>query len=790
MKFTAKTVIALLLVLLTAAALPARVFADSGTEYIAEVKIGMADNPDDAAAALEGYTILTDDNGEYVDLNEDAGGGFGSKGDKVVYLGYTTTDDSNLALTDLALMNMKGGYSVQEYEALMEKQMKSQIIPFVDRFISAIKEYRENFDSDYPLNKARALRMHDLLNKLTDDDTGMALGDLFLNETKYELGDAAYNALSAEEKKNHADILTLIAQANGQATLSVFKLITLASDTNEQNWIERFSGLTYDDLIDETDKSPTDAEAELDRMYYDTACAILKSWADFREQLINADNAEEDLYEAAENGSPYTDNLDEFSEFDLQTATDEEIEECAADLAGTLAEAQIIASDITDLAAKAYLEGFEYGDGTLFDFFTRTEEDLNDNIRELYPLCAVLTPGQISGLDYVSLSEMLMMAGTENFDDESFAEFDRIESESVYYGVDRAIYEKGGVALTSDALRTKASEIANENRSMFGALTWIMFGITAASAIAFGSSVFIAKSMSSSFRAVDAAREAFYAGRHKANLYYIADCRNLEHFTNEGNQGLVKYFSGRVNSFEDNLAKEYGVFEDAVKWEKASARSATATRLSVGIGIAMIVLTAYTTYLTYRDMVNYYKVDFTPIPHYMVDEQDITAYNEAGDKIVLKNQSAYYKAVECNRNPDDEFYDILGTCADMNGDVGKQWLALYAVSSDTGSPLIASSLKAVTDNNELPAGYNTGIHMFGSSSAFNLNSSLYDWNSGADSVYVYFLRDSSVQSAAASGANFTSGTLAISAGAGLILGVSAVAAVIKLSGMKKKERAA
>ncbi len=56
----------------------------------------------------------------------------------------------------------------------------------------------------------------------------------------------------------------------------------------------------------------------------------------------------------------------------------------------------------------------------------------------------------------------------------------------------------------------------------------------------------------------------------------------------------------------------------------------------------------------------------------MKKEADITVYNEAGEKVILKNQAAYYKAVECNRSGSDEFYNTLGTVADMNGDVGRQ----------------------------------------------------------------------------------------------------------------------
>ncbi|MBP5755195.1 MAG: hypothetical protein J6W93_05045 [Clostridia bacterium] len=183
----------------------------------------------------------------------------------------------------------------------------------------------------------------------------------------------------------------------------------------------------------------------------------------------------------------------------------------------------------------------------------------------------------------------------------------------------------------------------------------------------------------------------------------------------------------------------------------------------------------------------YYNVDFTPIPHYMVDEKDIIGYNKKGEKVMLKNQSAYYKAVECNRTESDEFYKVLGNRADMNGDVGKQWLALYAVKKELMEPILASSLKVVVDNTQIPAGYETGIHMFGTDAAFNLNSSLYDWNNDAKSVYIYFQTDDTA--ASTTGSIFTAGELALSGGAGIALGavVSALAMKTKRKSDKKKD---
>ena len=95
-----RTVSALLLVLSLAVQEPARAFAQTADApgYVSEVKIAMGDK---AEKDLEGYTILKDEKGKAVDLNQDAGGSWGSQGDKKVILGYKTTKDRDDAVTDL-----------------------------------------------------------------------------------------------------------------------------------------------------------------------------------------------------------------------------------------------------------------------------------------------------------------------------------------------------------------------------------------------------------------------------------------------------------------------------------------------------------------------------------------------------------------------------------------------------------------------------------------------------------------------------------------------------------------
>ena len=795
MRKLSRIVIALLMVITMVVLLPMQVLADSQKEYISEVKVFTGSY---AEAEKEGYKILTDGNNA-IDLNQKAGGGMGSKGEKAVYLGYKTTTESKEAITDLALMNMKGGYSVEDYEALMEIQMKSQIIPFVESFLAAIEEYRENYNSDNEDNRARAQYVHDVLNKLLDDDCGDAgLGDLLLNKTKYEMGDAAYNKLSDSEKKKHVDILTLIAQSNGQATIMLYSTISMACDTNEESWIDRFSETTYDDLLEETGLAPSKAKKELAKLYDDDAQDILANWDDLKDVIDSFDEKSEIIEEAEDiDVSAIDENVKTVQDSE---SFNEESFESFVDVMKDGISVLEYADCMEDVTLVEYLGNVEYGDGTLLDFFLQDRDDVADDITMLYPLVASLSDGQRSLLEYVSLKKLVSAAGTAgtDYDVKSIAS---IQPASVYTDVDRAIYQNGGVALTSDAMRSDAMNLANDaNSSLLSPLTMVFWGLTAASAAGFAASI-VTKFRIDGANAIINAEYTAALNTSNLNEMNRIIARNQE--VREGLNTIISTGSVPKNmkitdvAFDLPTGESFANYEEYIQFSEkemnevmpvksaAAKTSNIGNSLSIGFGVAMVILAGVSTYLTYQDMKAYYKVDFTPIPNYIVDEKDLVTYNAKGEKIILKNQSAYYKAAQTNRTEDDEFFNVLGVSNDINGDVGKQWLSLYSVKNKAEDPILASSLKAVVGDSGLPAGYETGIHTFGSEAAFNLNNSMYVWNSSAPEIYVYFKRDAGNSAKNNAGSNFTSGTVALSGGAGLVIG--ALGVVLTNQAKKKKE---
>ena len=754
-------------------------------KYISELKIGVGKNASDAEKALEGYEILKDDNGNYVDLNQKAGGGTFSKGERVVYLGYKTTSSRYNAVTDLAVMSMKGGFSTEDYDYLMEQTyMKKQIIPFVEGFLATIKEYRENYNSKNAANKQRAQAIHAVLNKLTDDDCGGAgLGDLLLNETKYELGDDAYNKLADAEKNKHADILTIIAQANGKSTLMLEKLLTRAADTNENTWLDRMQKITYDDLVDETGLTPSKAKKELDKLYFDDAEKLLEKWDEFRELLLDYDHnvevAENVDLEKANSVYEKINKLDE-------SADNSEVAEAIVDYA----ELQLENADMTNRtqAAAIYdlLEGIKYLDGTLLDLFLMSKDDIEKDISVLYPIIASFSEGQRAGVEFLTIQEIFAVAITTS---ESYKDMDvnSIDETSVYEGVDRAIYAKGGVGLTSDARRSDAvADMMSDSESGITKTTLTLMAVTGVCAAA--SLV--------SFTTWGVTKLSATIMKNTADMFGKGISSKLIASRMKVQPDLIKVFAKAKktggDTFESvqNYAAQYA--------EKVAPRASISGTLALGCAVIAIILVGLTVYSSYQDMKNHYKVDFIPIPNYMIDEKDLIDYNSKNEMIVLKNQSAYYKAILCNRTDKDEMYGTLGEVGDLNGDVGQQWLALYAERNDLNQPILADSFKVIVNSTEIPAGYKTGIHFFGITAAENLNNPLYVWNSSAPRVYVYFKTEKaeasgtntsdSDTSSGAEGSSFTAGYLALAGGAGLLLGAVITAVCMTVARKKKKEK--
>ena len=111
MKKGIKIISVLMAVLTFLMALPLTAFAAKQEVYVKEIRISTDANDEAAKQWLteNGYTVLD------VNLNQ-------KTGKDSVYIGYLTTTNPDEAITDISLMQMDGGYSFSEYEAMVEKR--------------------------------------------------------------------------------------------------------------------------------------------------------------------------------------------------------------------------------------------------------------------------------------------------------------------------------------------------------------------------------------------------------------------------------------------------------------------------------------------------------------------------------------------------------------------------------------------------------------------------------------------------------------------------------------------
>ena len=774
-----------------------------GQLYISDIRLGNAyydadDGPteDQVVAELEedGYIILKDGS-DYADLNAGADAPSIKEGPnkKKILLGYKTTTDPDDAITDLAVMNMNGGYSVEEYQTLMRQQMDSQIKPFMDRFIATLNEYRENLKKPKDsVNYIRADKMRVYLNCFTDDDTGgKPIGDLLLNETKYEMGDAAYNKLSDSEKKDHADILTMLMQANGVSLLTIESLITQASDASGDTWYERFISTSLDDLVEEMKEKKKDIKTRadiykaLDKKYEDSAKLILKKWNDFQAKIQDYENAAEESLKDADKSSEKLDSID-FE--DVENVTESDVDTFVE----TGSQIMYDVERTRDIFIATCLESTPYEGGSLYDFFMQDYKDISEGsaIRRLYPMVDALSTGQIAGLELVSLEDLFTMAlaGQEGYED---IDKNLPEAVSVYEGVNREIYDQGGVALTSDALREKNLADDSENNifgvsdmstllivswsatvATTGALAFSIVkalkagkvGIKAAPTAGVAEKVIdlsvLPKTLQShAFEKVaanwdNAAELAKTASSYEKFVGYLKD-GEASPLIIKDYEGAIKELNNRIEYLKNNpnqadaAAQAGDKIDDVVDKADDAADGVSKggmsgwSYLAIGLSLAVVVMITVSTIFTIRELKAYYRTNYVPIPKYIVDEVDITATNDKGERVMIQNQTAYYKVVTCNRiegNSDVEKdnYKAMLDRNDVNGDIGKQWLALYAVKYKNGTPILADSLLYQRDSSSVPSGYSTGIHEFGGKAAANLNRKAYLYSSSPPSIHVYF----------------------------------------------------
>ena len=228
----------------------------------------------------------------------------------------------------------------------------------------------------------------------------------------------------------------------------------------------------------------------------------------------------------------------------------------------------------------------------------------------------------------------------------------------------------------------------------------------------------------------------------------------------------------------------------------------TAGKWLMGIGGALMVLAAV---LKGVQIKKYYNRTFTMIPTMIVDEADIVTYStdDQGNQVksVAFDQFAYYEVVKCNRQEIGVSSDAqggvdqykewgCGDAADLNADVGKQWLAMYVNrSQEKGSPILADSLTLQMKSAEMPSDCNGCLHMFTFENPVKIDDTAYSFRDDNNGMYLFWKGDEKALSSTATASVFNAGYLALAGIGGLALGIFATTLIL-LPKLRKKEEAA
>ena len=264
-------------------------------------------------------------------------------------------------------------------------------------------------------------------------------------------------------------------------------------------------------------------------------------------------------------------------------------------------------------------------------------------------------------------------------------------------------------------------------------------------------------------------------------------------------EGSKDYNYG-VNMVAKSIKHQENIIAQNTQTNQVVTKTGVAGRVMLGVGAAIMILSAA---MQAVQLYEYYQRSFTPIPRMIVDEADIVSYTKDADGKEVKqidfDQYVYYDAVKCNRDKNnplsdwqkdvDKYWDEgCGDLADLNGDFGQEWLALYTIKSEKeGDPILADSLTLQYGSDTQPKGTTKGLHLFTYTYAVDLGDEAWSFNNDKKGVYFFWAEDTGAFMNASASA-FSGGHIAIAAAAGLIIGV--LGATFMLLPKRKKEKAA
>ena len=709
-------------------------------EYLSDLRIIYAEDYREAkgileSSGLEGYELFS------ANLNKNTN-------NIGVFIAYQTTTDIEDAITDIAIMQMNGGYNEGNYQEMI-KQSYEEYLKFGENYLIAIEHLNKGVDAGHYLSEI-AHRQLNFYNVVTE---GIAEIPDFEGEL---LGDIFYNGIDASE------LATMFMEGNAYALDNIRSLIAMGVSYNED-------GKTYlEHVAIEAEKYTADNSIYDDEDYNGLAGSIASAISAFKAMFQE--------YEVYESELNYED--EDFTDLEIQYM-----------------EYMYIAK---------LMRGISYLNGkTLYEFCMDYQINKED-YSEIYPLVAALNEGQVAMTKVnhyydvvrysssIKSSEVLdeeLNAAEEKYGDNPF---------NVYAGVDRTIF-RDTFALTSEAYRADAFTESGLAAYLWGedelAKVSNLLGITGITVMSLlgiyhinqksvlnrvmdkfyeqqntylnnSKLQLITKEVTYSeflddmfdeyeipgFDKVDVSK---YTPQQKFDIINDAFDKNSDIFSDYDKN----YFSEIKQNWADAQTNNHTIATAKNAADKAQETYATNTGfLGVFYVIGGIMALASAIRLGY-EIFNYYHPDYTDIPTAMVDLID----TKDGDRYIK-----YDVVYEVEPQADGTL--IAG---DLNAFEANRWNAMYYTKSyEAGKPLLADSF-VVSNNNNTPAKDYAPVHRFGEVVSYNLNK--YNFNDDY-TIYLSVKQSENQKSAVADvpeivGSIFSTGYIILAGGLGAIVGV-------------------
>ena len=247
------------------------------------------------------------------------------------------------------------------------------------------------------------------------------------------------------------------------------------------------------------------------------------------------------------------------------------------------------------------------------------------------------------------------------------------------------------------------------------------------------------------------------------------------------NRDVVKEYMAAENTkdisekLQDIGETEKGHVDDAAEAAMTSGSGSTFWKwFGVGMAIVGLIMSVYSVYAAISEMKEYYHQEMLPIPRRMVD----LGYYADGTTCYI-----YYDCAKCNRAAMNMGNETLGDFGDLNGDVMKQWLALYTTKDSRAGNPIQASIIVKKGTTSMPM-KTVPLSFFGFKSAVNMTDTKYTYNNAKNGIYLYYKQDAA---SAYSGSVASTGTLAATGVLSAIGGAGICGILIALLGKRRKK---